>query len=158
MRHIKTYEQIFLFEELEQDLYAEECNEGLKTCYVCRESYPVEYFPFSHGPQLKKWRRRDCKFCLEKNAAIRAALSKEHPYPDDDYTCPICLEGKVHSITGVERKWNLDHCHDTSTFRGFLCSSCNKALGFFEEDIKVFKRIIKYLKNHREKTHEERKE
>ena len=148
---MKRTNQLRLFEELEEDLYTEEDNKEFKTCYVCRKNLPLEYFPYSHGPQLKKWRRRDCKSCLEKNSAIRAKLLKQNPYPDDNYKCPICLEGKVHSITGVKRKWNLDHCHETNTFRGFLCSSCNKALGFFREDTTVFKRIINYLNKHKEK-------
>jgi len=67
------------------------------------------------------------------------------------------LEGRVHSVTGVERKWNLDHCHDSNTFRGFLCSSCNKAMGFFGDDIAIFERVIKYLNKHREELYEEGK-
>ena len=89
MKHTK---QFLLFEEFEEDLYTEEGNERFKTCYVCRKTLPLEYFPYSHGPQLKKWRRRDCKFCLDKNSAIRAKLLKQHPYPNDDYMCPICLK------------------------------------------------------------------
>ena len=147
MKHI---EQLSLFEEFEESLYnTEEGDEEFKICYVCKKVLPVEFFPYSHGPQLKKWRRRDCKFCLHENSKIRSDLLQQNPYPNNDYTCPICLEGKVHSITKVKRKWNLDHCHETNTFRGFLCSSCNKALGFFGEDIQVFKRIIRYLEKHR---------
>lgn len=31
----------------------------------------------------------------------------------------------------------LDHCHETRTARGYLCSICNKALGFYEKHQRI---------------------
>lgn len=53
--------------------------------------------------------------------------------------CPICL-----------REWdkpNFDHCHDTGKFRGLLCSSCNKGLGFFGDDLERLESAVVYLRN-----------
>ena len=167
MKHINQYtiEQLLLFEEVQEDVYAEELrqNQDFKTCYECNETLPIEEFPpatYMHttkGQTEPKWRRRQCKGCANKHHKIRQELVKLHPYPNGDYECPVCLEGRVHSVTGVERKWNLDHCHDSNTFRGFLCSSCNKAMGFFGDDIAIFERVIKYLNKHREELYEEGK-
>jgi len=29
----------------------------------------------------------------------------------------------------------LDHCHDTDTFRGYICKHCNDGLGGFKDDL-----------------------
>jgi hypothetical protein len=44
----------------------------------------------------------------------------------------------------------IDHNHKSNHIRGLLCLRCNSALGFIREDIKIAKRIIKYLEFYRE--------
>jgi DNA-directed RNA polymerase subunit RPC12/RpoP len=39
----------------------------------------------------------------------------------------------------------IDHDHKTGKMRGLLCNRCNKAIGLFEEDIKILEEAIKYL-------------
>lgn len=39
----------------------------------------------------------------------------------------------------------IDHCHSTGAVRGLLCNSCNKGLGFLNDDIEMLKRAIIYL-------------
>jgi len=43
-------------------------------------------------------------------------------------------------------KLNLDHCHETNTFRGWLCYNCNVGLGKLKDSIEMLRRGIKYLK------------
>jgi len=43
-------------------------------------------------------------------------------------------------------KLNLDHCHETNTFRGWLCYNCNVGLGKLKDSIEMLERGIKYLK------------
>lgn len=40
----------------------------------------------------------------------------------------------------------IDHCHVTGKVRGLLCNGCNTALGAFQDDPKVLRRAISYLK------------
>ena len=47
----------------------------------------------------------------------------------------------------------LDHCHETNTFRGWLCNSCNTGLGKLKDNIAMLEKGIKYLKG--ELKHEE---
>lgn len=37
-------------------------------------------------------------------------------------------------ICGKDAKRHLDHDHETGLVRGFLCSGCNRALGYLEND------------------------
>lgn len=39
----------------------------------------------------------------------------------------------------------VDHDHQNNKVRGLLCNSCNKALGFFKDDIIIIKKALKYL-------------
>jgi len=43
---------------------------------------------------------------------------------------------------------HLDHNHETGQVRDFLCSGCNKALGYLGEDFQRMAGLIKYLAEH----------
>jgi hypothetical protein len=45
---------------------------------------------------------------------------------------------------------NLDHCHDTKMFRGWLCRSCNTGIGSLGDDIGGLEKALVYLRNHYE--------
>lgn len=57
---------------------------------------------------------------------------------EQGWACKIC--GRV-----PEKTLHLDHCHKTMKVRGLLCRPCNKALGFFEDDIERLKNAVEYL-------------
>ena len=42
---------------------------------------------------------------------------------------------------------NLDHCHTTGTFRGWLCQTCNRVLGLFADNSERFRKAAQYLDN-----------
>ena len=50
---------------------------------------------------------------------------------------------------GRWKELSIDHCHQTHTFRGMLCSSCNRGLGFFKDDLALLERATSYLIQHR---------
>lgn len=39
----------------------------------------------------------------------------------------------------------VDHNHKTGKIRGLLCNRCNKGIGFFNDNISLIKKAIKYL-------------
>lgn len=41
---------------------------------------------------------------------------------------------------------NIDHCHETNKIRGILCRKCNLSLGLFNDDIKLLKNALKWLR------------
>ena len=82
---------------------------------------------------------------------IRNKLRLEYGMPPEGYTCPICngdaehVKGRGNTKNG---SWVLDHCHDTDTFRGWLCHKCNRALGGMDDDVPTLKRAIQYVEDH----------
>ena len=81
-----------------------------------------------------------CKTCDNKFKKHRYRINKIVVRPQE-ITCPICKK----YVTGS--KINMDHDHNTGKFRGFLCSRCNKGLGFFCENTRTLRYAIKYLCN-----------
>lgn len=51
-------------------------------------------------------------------------------------TCDIC--GGTYRIC-------FDHCHTTGKFRGWICNSCNAALGHVRDDVGRLHKMIVYL-------------
>ena len=43
---------------------------------------------------------------------------------------------------------HLDHHHQSGKVRDFLCSGCNKALGYLDEDYERMAGLIQYLTTH----------
>lgn len=60
--------------------------------------------------------------------------------------CEIC--GKSEEENG--RALAVDHCHETLTFRGFLCSACNSILGWFQDRPEILESAKSYLLRHRD--------
>ena len=55
-----------------------------------------------------------------------------------------CLICKINE-NELTKILNVDHCHKTGKVRGLLCSNCNRALGYFKDNINNLKGAIKYL-------------
>jgi len=55
--------------------------------------------------------------------------------------CSIC--GKT--IIEIGKLLGVDHDHKTKKIRGLLCDKCNLGLGYFNDDIELLTKTIKYL-------------
>ena len=122
-----------------------------KTCKKCNKYLPISFFPYSPDKLYKV--RNECKKCRAKLQKEVEELRKVYGMPDKDYKCPICLRNEEEASEGeTKRSWVLDHCHDTNTFRGWLCGKCNRDLGNFNNEVDTFKKAIEYLENHLRKT------
>jgi|TARA_E500000318_G_scaffold53669_2_gene49950 hypothetical protein len=130
----------------------EEVLDGL-VCNNCNELQPIDQFTHMKSGEIK----RKCRTCARDQSRLVNELKKTNPYPDENYACPICNR-KINEIgkKGQIRlkTWVLDHCHDTETFRGWLCHHCNTALGAFKDSLDRVKSAVIYLENHKEKNYE----
>lgn len=119
-------------------------------CNVCDTVQPVANFNVLATGEIK----RKCRSCKSGQQKVVRKLKKENEYPDKDYCCPIC-ERNMDEIgkygQPILSTWVLDHCHDTDTFRGWLCSNCNTGLGGFKDDYSKISRAYDYLIRHRMK-------
>jgi len=57
--------------------------------------------------------------------------------------CAIC--GTHH--TKLSKSLAVDHCHTIGQVRGLLCIKCNRAIGMLNDDPKLLKSALKYLKD-----------
>lgn len=49
------------------------------------------------------------------------------------------------TICKVNTKMAVDHDHNTNEIRGWLCSKCNVALGYLQDDPDTVKRLFDYI-------------
>ena len=102
-----------------------------------------------------------CVRCKECSKARRRAYNAKYPermrkiqrryrynLTEDQYTrlesitnCQICNKSKEDCKVGLV----IDHNHETSEVRGVLCSSCNKGLGFFKDNLRLLEQAAHYL-------------
>ena len=85
-----------------------------------------------------KWRAANLDLARARD---RAASRKKLPVPTrpEPRGCELCGEppGK--------KSLNIDHCHATHAFRGWLCSGCNTALGRLGDNLDGLRRAQAYL-------------
>ena len=119
----------------------------------------------AHPKRLRRTRRRyylrNRKKILRKGRAYRKAhprivrkinrkkrLKAVYGMTPEQYTillhrqkgrCAICRRRPMKNSLSV------DHCHTTGTNRGLLCARCNRGIGLFWDDPKIFLRVAIYL-------------
>ena len=114
---------------------------GIKDMWqVCRTCFSLKHEEkFPVHSEVDKYARRQlrniCNDCNNENRKLLLKLNMEQGEPPNN--CQLC---------GKEKKLQLDHCHKTNTFRGWLCNDCNTGIGKLGDDIESLERAIKYLK------------
>ena len=138
------------------DVVLHHYDEGLE-CNKCAMTLPLDNFnsiTYASGTIEYK---RICRTCQRNQSQLIAYLKSTNAYPPDDYVCPICQRDIVEIGRKGQKKlqsWVLDHCHDTETFRGWVCHHCNTGLGAFKDDINRIRNAVAYLQNHEEIAHD----
>jgi hypothetical protein len=107
-----------------------------KECRACRKVLDIEQFSFFSTARGS--RRNTCKSCSKALDDVRSLLRSQNPTPPPGI-CPIC---KGHTDT-----WVLDHCHFSSTFRGYICNGCNLGLGRLNDNPRTLIAALRYLIN-----------
>lgn len=132
----------------------------MRHCKKCNTDKSLDQF--SPDKRKKEGRAYTCRECNNtRNKSIRQTkgfnfrknrwLETEYGITLNEYNkmfldqkgnCKICNKHQ----SEFKRALNVDHCHNTGKIRGLLCDKCNRALGWFDDNIESLERAIKYLK------------
>jgi Recombination endonuclease VII len=87
---------------------------------------------------------RQQKYVRENRDHVRAKRRQYAGMPEPTRPCPATCE--VCGSPPGKRTLHLDHDHMTGTFRGWLCSGCNTAIGLLKDDTRIVARLMEYLR------------
>ncbi len=110
-----------------------------QTCVVCNETKGWDYFPKHKHYAGGKDKR--CRTCVAYQASVRNTLRKVSPAMSD--VCDCCGKSTYKTLV-------LDHCHDTDTFRGWLCEWCNVGIGKLGDNLDGVLNAVAYLEKFEE--------
>ena len=115
---------------------------GSCICSVCFIEKDNTEFSFYNQRKTKNGLRlrtnTNCKSCQKKIRKKNVLNKKNFKPPEFGSPCDCC--GKP-----VNRNWQLDHCHETGQFRGWLCKTCNTGLGLLGDNIESIRKALDYL-------------
>lgn len=107
-----------------------------KRCTSCGKLKP---------PAAFRKTRTQCNLCRGKYWAIQARRRRFGLDPEGYETLLRTQKGKC-AICRKKRKLVVDHDHVTGRVRGLLCQPCNMGIGGLDDDVKLLRRAIKYLR------------
>lgn len=121
-------------------------NDGDFKCPICFKCYRTK----SGLSQHIKCNHNDYynlnNYVIMDGKSIGITYQQLDEYRNKHTKCEIC--GK--SIESIQHESNhfkklcIDHNHNTNQFRGLLCMTCNRSLGWFEKNEQY---VLKYLNN-----------
>lgn len=138
----------------------------LKVCTKCGEEKPICDFSFKRPTGRKPGYQPRCKSCCNVDVAIWREQQSVERLKDLYYKrtygisleefnslldiqqgeCKLCYR-KV-SVEGIgPNRAVVDHCHKNGHVRGILCNECNRALGYFHDNITAIENAVDYLRN-----------
>ena len=103
-----------------------------KKCKICGKQKDIARF-YRNGT----WRRPECSTCFRELQNDYNKLKKEHPTPELGTPCECC--GKT------DEKLQWDHCHETKSHRGWLCSNCNTGIGKLGDNLEGVTNAVNYF-------------
>ena len=110
-----------------------------KQCVYCQEIKPLSAYPKHRGHKDRLDTR--CRDCIRQQSRLRRQILKTAPPKPE--ICDLCGKKPAHN-----KKIVLDHCHETNTFRGWLCDPCNVGLGNLGDNLEGLTKAVEYLQRH----------
>lgn len=118
-------------------------------CPRCTQIRPVGDFPlkgrYVHGDRRYGY----CKPCHSAYQRVQK-LSRVYNLSVDDYDAMLEAQNGVCAICKrppLKNRLAVDHEHATGLIRGLVCWSCNRGLGYWNEDIARLLSACDYLTN-----------
>lgn len=118
-----------------------------KTCTKCKQEKSIS--EFYKDKRVKDRYRSECKNCQKfstLNYKYGLILNDWNElFEKQQGCCAIC---GTHQ-SELERKLFVDHDHTTGKLRGLLCSKCNTALGYLQENINIINSLLGYVQKYK---------
>ncbi|SRR5260221_3608597 len=121
-----------------------------KICTKCKEIKDINCFNLIKGKKPNSW----CKRCVNRAKTIwiqKKTLENRSSILGKPERCEICgerFEQKEKGRGSGKNSPQFDHNHTTLEARGWLCFSCNTALGRFGDNPLLLNRAEGYLRKH----------
>lgn len=128
------------------DGYETRCKECKKAYYDATRAADIEG---CRAKAREYWHSKP----KEKRQHIQrvARLKNAYNLSVGEYDDMLAKQGQVCAICRREsrgRRLSVDHCHTTGKIRGLLCHTCNKGLGFVNDNPELLLKLADYLKAH----------
>jgi hypothetical protein len=92
-----------------------------------------------------------CGDCHREDQRLRYYMRKDYAHLNTGF-CDCCGIEFDTEIDRGNHKSVLDHCHETTTFRGWICTSCNLGIGKLGDNLEGLKKAINYLERFENET------
>jgi hypothetical protein len=111
-------------------------SKGVQTCKQCGKDKAWDAFP-KHKNNTSGYDTR-CKACKSKTQRWVKEARIQYAHLNRG-VCDCCGKKQEHKSLA------LDHCHDTLTFRGWLCEGCNLGIGRLGDNLESVLLAVDYL-------------
>lgn len=104
-----------------------------------------------YSPYCKSCNSLSCKQYRSKTTRKEMRnrqLQADYGLTLEQYHMILTLQNNACAICGKTDEYRalcVDHDHKTGKVRGILCSSCNRALGYFHDRVDVLKKAMAYI-------------
>lgn len=128
----------------------------MKKCTKCNELTDQFYADKRNKDGL----RSHCKSCENSSNSIRDAswhfknnLRRNYNLELEEYKLMLARQDNKCKLCGKTEEENgkrlaVDHCHTSGEVRDLLCSNCNSALGFANDDPELLRRMAEYCEEY----------
>lgn len=135
-----------------------------KTCACCKESLPLD--SFTKMVKARDGKHPYCRSCNSRKSLVwqranpdrvkvlraRSALKNRNGLTEESYNALLAAQGNGCAICGtnvpghvVDRRFDVDHDHNTGRIRGLLCQACNMGIGQLNDDPERLRAAARYL-------------
>jgi hypothetical protein len=106
----------------------------LSLCRICDSERRKQDYQIQRANPLKS-----AQITRDHTAACRKAAGLPAPTREEPVVCECCGRAPI------KERLCLDHDHKTGVFRGWLCKTCNMAIGKLGDDLDGVERARAYL-------------
>ena len=116
-------------------------------CDICNRYFKSQYSLNLHTGLKHPEKAKERLVVIGNGEVLNLTYSELYEYRLMHDSCEICgrkLNSDSSNTADSVRSLCIDHIHSSNTFRGMLCLSCNRALGWFENNREA---VLNYLKS-----------